>query len=180
MARDRRRRGRRSKAAEAEVDALDAIEGKIRTANRNAERQYAAKAELERRITEAEARENAAATEAKGVEAKRLAMKFINAYLDLDRMAVEMAATLDAVMADREALLNVNKVLTGANRGDLRGKRPEELLAELGGFNSEWLPQVTTWSLHGYFPERSAITESRRFSRLRELLPPATSSRKAA
>ena len=82
MARDRRRRGRRSKAAE--VDALDAIEGKIRTANRNAERQYAAKAELERRITEAEARENAAATEAKGVEAKRLAMKFINAYLDLD------------------------------------------------------------------------------------------------
>ena len=100
-----------------------------------------------------------------GVDAKRLAMKLISADLDLDRMAsLKMPATLDAVMADGDALHNVYKVLSGAHRGLPRanGRRCCS--------RARWLqiPNCQQYDLsYGYVPD-AAPSPMRRFSRLRE------------
>jgi hypothetical protein len=163
---------------------LDAIEAKITAGNREVERQFAAKAELERQIKAAEEREQAADIEKRAADARKTAKAMMRSYVELDGLARQMVEILRTIKAGEEEIRLANAFTLEHGRRDLKVESVMGLLAEHVGVPIHNLPMVHTWSLHGYWPDAGAVStaaglvnpghcalpEARRLRRMQELL----------
>lgn len=89
---------------------LDAIEIKIKTANRNVEKLGVAKTELVRLIAEADLREAAQQVEAQAAEAQRATEKLALIYAEIDSRATQVRALLGDAAAPVSTLARWNKL----------------------------------------------------------------------
>jgi len=132
---------------------LEAIEIKIRAGQRDAERQYAAKRELERLLAEAEQREAREAIEATAAGARDASTQLIGLYCKADELAAELAEVLREIVKQRSIIKMAGTATAEAGRPDLRVREPLGALAQhLGLPTSDHLVDPVGWQLRGYWP----------------------------
>jgi len=146
---ERKRRDLLLRGTDAE---MAAITGELSAANLEAERGQAAVDELKLRlIPEAEAREQAAALDAKVAEARRLQRRLIEQFVAFDDLAAKLAEQRDDLEATQRQLEAANSYLGEQGRGDLRQPTPRQLL-DAQGVAQDTMPRTSEWAMPGYFP----------------------------
>ncbi len=174
-------------AAQATVDALQAerdavlltgtdanleeIESRIRSAQREVDRQRVAAAELERLAREAAQSEAASAIEARGKVAREACHRTLAAYVEIDELATRLAELLTGIEADRRVIADANTAFVAAGRADLKVPSPHAAMAEAFEVSAESLPSPLRWELKGYWPPDTAVAARRRLARAAELIP---------
>lgn len=169
--------------------AVEHAEVEIRTANRDLARRLAAEKALAPLIEAAQEREKKAAIEQLGKSARTAQLRCLQAYVELDKLAVGIVEVLADIRRDEGLIADANQRLREAGQGKLTVGLPADELAQLAGCEGQFLPRLDWWNLHGYMAGPAAalgdsdareIVVERRFGRLAELLPGAPPSRKAA
>jgi chromosome segregation ATPase len=122
---------RRRLLVEAEGDEqLLEIEARLATANRDVERGIAAKAELERRIAEAETAEKIAEVEHRMDDERTAAKQLLKAYVTVDKLASQLAQAIKEVDEGERRITQANVYADANGRVDLRIPRPMTLLQQ--------------------------------------------------
>lgn len=175
-------RGTDAQIAEAESAILAAI--------RDRDRRRAASLALQPLIEAAREREAKEAIEHLAKSARATRLRALQAYVQLDQIAVGIVDLLADIRREEAFLADANRQLREAGRARDQVGLPMMELARLAGCDGQFLPLLDRWMLHGYTAgptaalgdaEARPIIPSRRFGRLAELLPGATpSSREAA
>jgi len=174
---EERRRGMLLTANDGEIEA---VEVEIRGAVRDLDRRRAAWSALDEPIAAAREREAKAEIEGLGKSARAARVRALQAYVALDRAALELVDLLADVRREEAIIADANRRLREDKRSDLLVALPMDELALLAGVDGEFLPRLSWWRLHGYTnhsaehpgdAEWRPILAARRFGRLAELLP---------
>ena len=166
---------------------IERIDRELQTANRDLDRRRAAAEALAPLIDAAKKREAEDALRQHGEDAKSERLRVLRAYVELDRLAIQVTGLIDTIRDGEAYLAFSNERFNAARRGDLRVGMPMVELGMLAGCDGQWLPFLNRWYLHGYsydpqgahIQERQLIAPERRFGRLAELLPEAAPAQEA-
>ncbi len=153
---------------------LDELDVRLNAAYRQAERQSAAKAELERQIKVAEEREARAHVEATNLEAQALQAALRDRYCHLHEAASALAEVLAGLKAAEDERERLNKILASAGRRQFPS--PHDMLPRQAGYDGGQpntfhlfeLPRVADFKLPGFYPTRTAAAD--RLSRMKDLI----------
>ncbi|MFM8536224.1 MAG: hypothetical protein ACKOEC_22040 [Acidimicrobiia bacterium] len=169
---------------------IEAIDVEMRTAKLDLDRRRAATEALGPLIADAREREAKAAIEQLGVETRDARVRAIEAYVELDKLALRITELIGTVRAAEADILDANSRFQAAGRSDLRVGLPMTELATVANSEGQFLPKIGLWSLNGYTdhptttldggaPPRWIVEDPgrRRLGRMAELLPATTNAR---
>lgn len=131
-------------------DQIDALDVRIRAANREVERLYAAKEELQAKITEAEGREKKSTIEDQATAARVLQRELIKDYYELHTTAVRLTALVAKVLEGERQIVAANQFTRENDRADLHVATPMALLRAQCGIDPARLPRIADWVMPGY------------------------------
>ncbi len=169
---------------------VEEIDAELRAFGRSLDRRRAASQAMDGLIAAALAREAEQTLEDLGAWALAARVRAVEAYLRLDKAALELVEALGTIHREEAALTEANAELRNAGRRDLVVEMPMDAVPRLSGVEHQFWVPVSHWTFQapGYThepPGREGASAApavgkRRFSALAALLPDATPSLKAA